>query len=405
MIRFFRVAGVAGAVLALFACSDPDPGSGVLARDVTFDTINGVVHLQNGGEGAWPEGEQWTAEIEWRVGELDGGWGRTFGGGPHNVRIGPDGRIYYIALGDRSVRVFDAEGVFVQSIGGRTAGQGPGELNSPMSLAWDSAGRLWVPDFSNDRYSIFDAEGELVDDFRRPIAGAPNLFQIGHVDADGHFVDEAPVSRTRDEDRAGIAFVRISANGAVVDTLPPIYRPVYVTADIANLPFGVIPPGALQDLRFFRPRLLYDIGPDDTVWFTKGDRVRLIQRTLAGDTLRIVEADHRAAGLTPEDEGLIEEVFRGVDVDRSQFKLARQIVQGLHVMDDGHVLVQIEEEPGVDSSIFDIFDPDGRFLGTVDFTVPVRYRSRGGSRGDTLVMPTESPEGVPQLVRLVLARD
>jgi streptogramin lyase len=56
---------------------------------------------------------------------------------------------------------FDRTGKFIKEWGKR--GTAPGEMMQPHSLAFDSQGRLFVADRSNNRIQIFDQEGNLLD--------------------------------------------------------------------------------------------------------------------------------------------------------------------------------------------------------------------------------------------------
>jgi sugar lactone lactonase YvrE len=65
--------------------------------------------------------------------------------------------------GDRLV-VLKPDGTFVRAVG--KLGSGPGEFMGPHSLAFDSRGRLFVADRSNNRVQILDANLEFVDEWR-----------------------------------------------------------------------------------------------------------------------------------------------------------------------------------------------------------------------------------------------
>jgi len=82
---------------------------------------------------------------------------------PSDVIVGPNGNIY-VAMGhgapvDRIVK-FDKTGTFIKAWGKR--GTGPGEFNQPHALAFDSQGRLFVGDRSNNRIQIFDQDGNFI---------------------------------------------------------------------------------------------------------------------------------------------------------------------------------------------------------------------------------------------------
>ena len=65
--------------------------------------------------------------------------------------------------GDRVVRI-TKEGKFVSQFG--RLGSGPGEFLGPHALAFDSQGRLFVADRSNNRVQIFDRDMNFVDEWR-----------------------------------------------------------------------------------------------------------------------------------------------------------------------------------------------------------------------------------------------
>ena len=66
--------------------------------------------------------------------------------------------------GDRLVRI-KTDGTFVAEYG--KLGPGPGEFMGPHALAFDSQGRLFVADRSNNRVQIFDRDMKFVDDWRQ----------------------------------------------------------------------------------------------------------------------------------------------------------------------------------------------------------------------------------------------
>ena len=66
--------------------------------------------------------------------------------------------------GDRIVR-FTGTGKYVNSWGRK--GSGPGEFNGPHALAFDSEGRLFVADRSNNRIQIFDRDMRFVDEWKQ----------------------------------------------------------------------------------------------------------------------------------------------------------------------------------------------------------------------------------------------
>ncbi|HWN84459.1 MAG TPA: hypothetical protein VNN99_04895 [Vicinamibacterales bacterium] len=66
--------------------------------------------------------------------------------------------------GDRLVRI-KTDGSFVAEYG--KLGSGPGEFMGPHALAYDSQGRLFVADRSNNRVQVFDRNMQFVDEWRQ----------------------------------------------------------------------------------------------------------------------------------------------------------------------------------------------------------------------------------------------
>lgn len=87
-------------------------------------------------------------------------------GAPSDVIVAPNGDIF-VADGHNgcncpNARIvkFTKDGKFIKTFGKK--GSGPGELDGPHSLAFDSRGRLFVGDRSNNRVEIFDQEGKFI---------------------------------------------------------------------------------------------------------------------------------------------------------------------------------------------------------------------------------------------------
>ncbi len=71
-----------------------------------------------------------------------------------------DGSVAVIDRRDQRVRIFNQNGEFVRSMGGR--GEGPGEFRNPWFM-WALPGdTLWVGDYRPQRFNVFSRDGEFV---------------------------------------------------------------------------------------------------------------------------------------------------------------------------------------------------------------------------------------------------
>lgn len=148
-------------------------------------------------------------------------------------------------------------------------------------------------------------------------------------------------------------------------------------------------------------RLIWTLAPDGTIWEGSSSELRLIHRTLEGDTLRIIETRHRPPEFTPAEQAQVDEALRALGTD-TEFR--PRVLQAIHVLDDGHVLAQISGEFDAIGDTVDVFDPEGRFLGSMGLPFAPDPLGLVATRGDTIVAVTQGELDVPYVVRAVIER-
>ena len=103
--------------------------------------------------------------------------------GPCDVAIAQNGDIF-VADGHiadvpvNRIMKFSKDGKFIKAWGKR--GSGPGEFDTPHSIAMDSRGRIFVADRSNSRIQIFDQDGRFIDQWKQ--FGRPSGIYIDRND-------------------------------------------------------------------------------------------------------------------------------------------------------------------------------------------------------------------------------
>ena len=88
---------------------------------------------------------------------------------PADVLVAPNGTVFVADGhgGPSNARIvkFSREGKFIKAWGRK--GSGPGEFDTPHSLAMDSRGRLFVADLRNFRIQIFDQDGRSLEEWKQ----------------------------------------------------------------------------------------------------------------------------------------------------------------------------------------------------------------------------------------------
>ena len=89
--------------------------------------------------------------------------------GPTDVVIAPNGDIFvsdgHVANSNGRIVKFSKDGKFIKEWGKK--GTGPGEMDTPHSIAMDSRGRIFVADRGNSRIQIFDQDGHFIDQWKQ----------------------------------------------------------------------------------------------------------------------------------------------------------------------------------------------------------------------------------------------
>lgn len=208
--RFFagataiRVAGLGVAVL-LSGCSE---GASSSRASVVIDTLpNGAVRTMSS---APTQPGQWQLALMYRVQPAEGDSGELLQ--PQDLALTDDGTLLVSESGDAHVKVFDASGRFLRSIG--RSGQGPGEFRVGFLAARGDT--LLVQDPQAGRASTFRiSDGSFV--ASRPTSCC-YWDRLG-VDRAGRAVLPANHAPPDSDARSATAWVRLRFSGPDADTV------------------------------------------------------------------------------------------------------------------------------------------------------------------------------------------
>jgi len=383
-----RRAWCAAALVILAACGE---ASGRAADGIVVDTLaGGVVRVANPDRGTWEGGAPWKPVETLRIGSVEGD-GPEVLAAPVDVEADALGRLYVLDAGAMEVRVFDQAGRHVRSFARQ--GAGPGELRQPIGMTFGPGGELWVMDFQNTRYSVFDTTGTFLRQHFRHNSSF-SMPWPGMVDDAGRLYDVT-------SEQAG--------SGGTRSVLLRFDRAVE-KAESFPLPHQATPEFELKRGRVtdhvpvpFAPRMHWALAPDGRVWSGVSDSYRLEVREAGGRTLRTVEKPFAAVAVSDSERASVPEQLQGFTqqggrIDMARVPRTKPAFTSLRIDDRGYAWVQPTLPAGERGLAFDVFDPEGRYVGRVALPLDAERTVNVVVRGDRLHAVVMGEMDVPQVV-------
>ncbi|HMS02373.1 MAG TPA: hypothetical protein PKE51_05340 [Gemmatimonadaceae bacterium] len=403
--------------LLLVACTSDgsrtaNPSAPVVERETIGDTM--VIRTVRGS--AWGDRARLTPVVS--IGALDGDERYIFG----NVfAIARDSlnRVLVLDGQANAIRVYNADGTYADTWG--REGAGPGELRNPdRGLAVLPDGRTVVRDPGNARLQLFTRDGAS-DGVWLVLSGQwrsrDPLFQ--HADT---LLTLQPAGEVRDISDVPMALVRIAPNGTVFDTLPlpALGAPVpQLTARNGGNTAQIAVPWAPGPVWTWHPAGYFVTGHAEryAITFADPSGVRRVERAVA--PIRITEGERTqeiaraTAGLRWLDSSW---VWNGPDVPTEKPAFER-----FYVATDGRLWVlragdavaldtPERDENGVEiawaeQQLFDVFERDGSFLGSVPVPMGFKHDRSPVIDGDGLWAVWDAATGEQRVVRFALTLD
>jgi sugar lactone lactonase YvrE len=382
--------------LSVSGCASEAPARGWAG---TADTLSsGQVSVYNPLGSLWSTGDEWVLREEVRVGTLDG-MGPDMFGAITDFEVDAYGRVWLFEGQAQELRVFDSDGRHIRTVGRQ--GEGPGEFTQVIGTTWGPDGHLWIVDPSNNRLSVVDTTGAFVAS-HPTIGGIVIMPWPGGFDDAGRFytygVDTAA------EDDFALVMVRHGPDLQPIDSVaPPEYpgeRQYYEIRNENSWMMTGVP---------FTPSLEWRLGHDGTYWAGLTGDYRIFQLSWSGDTLRSIRRDYEALPVTSTDleeakEGLDWFIEAGGKADWSRIPSSKPAFEDFVIDDAGYLWVQMIAPEDESGRLFDVFDPEGRYLGEVLAPFPVVFNPAPVIEGDHLYAVTEDELEVPFLVRARIER-
>jgi hypothetical protein len=374
-------------VLLLAACGTGDAPSWAGSVD-TLTT--GVVRVRSPAEGVWGD-RRGQLDETLRIGSVDDG-GPDQLGHVQDVTVDDLGRLYVLEAQAKEVRVFGSDGRHVRTFA--RAGAGPGELKRPLALEWGPGGRLWIVDFGNRRYEVFDTTGAYVASHRLPTG---SFGFSNHWGSEGLLHER--IVEVGEGGRRTMTVRRRLAGDTLVeeDTFPVPETPEPETIEVT------IREGdqAFTD-EWPIPLAPHSVLAQDAAggwWISDpGADYRIAELDLRGDTIRILERTYEPVPVSTEQRrAALEDLPEGTELSADRIPSVHPPVDEIL---PGRDDLWVKRRTAMDRTGYDVFGGDGRYLGELVADIPLDRLTLTDRRGDTAVGVLLGPLDVPYVVKL-----
>jgi hypothetical protein len=156
----------------------------------------------------------------------------------------------------------------------------------------------------------------------------------------------------------------------------------------------------------YHGRLHWRLSRKGTTWALVTDQYRLTEVGIGSDTLRTVTRDFDPIPIAAADRDrargeLDRFIQRGGEVDWSLLPEVKPVAEGFFLDDEGYIWVHRAGSQGAeaDETSLDVFDPEGRFLGTVRAPFRLDVDPAPVVREGVLLGVTRDQLDVPYVVR------
>lgn len=358
---------------------------------VEVETIGDTTIVRTLSGSVW--GAEATLVPEVSIGELEGPDEYLFGR-IWSLAVDDDRNVYVFDEQAQHVRIFDAAGTYVRTLGRR--GEGPGEFNRAEAVAVFPDGRLAVRDPGNMRVQVFDPDTGETDEWEY---NSGNHYRAGaplYTDVRGR-----TFLLTTDQSGEDIVIV-LAADGTHMDTLPEpsmdyeqfTVRAEHVTEESSSSVTAPVP----FTHGFFRAvhpsgHFLTGLSSDYSIDLGRDDGVLRIERNYAPVPVSDGERAH-------ERESLVRMIRFSVPDwtwDGSRIPDLKPVFRELLVGRDGRIWVRLSTEGQRVEN--EDYDPENPFSYPVTWRTSIRYDvfESDGTYLGVVVPPDEfsaSPEPV-----------
>lgn len=320
----------------------------VKADQIKIKTSNGVEVVENPKKPAPPKGtlSKMTLKEDFSLGE--GESEEEMFGELTSIDVDSDGNIYILDRKDKKVKIFDSAGKFLRKFG--KDGQGPGEMNLPITIQIISNDELVVSDALNQRLMFYSLEGE----FKREMSTALKAtgFTLPLFDSQGNILGQQIVPTEEKLMR------EVRKYDSELNSLFTV-----ASIDNTNIVQGKINP--------FQVVIFYQLGKDNAIYCSNPDAYEIKVLNTEGKMVRRILKDYDSVKVTEKDkEDFFERVpeIAGPIKDRIEFPKVYPAYQNFTIDEEWRLFVRTFEKGKEEGEFFfDVYDVDGRYIAKIPF--------------------------------------
>ena len=341
-------------------------------------------------------------QVDLRIGLVEGEEPYLFGK-VRGLAQDASGRIFVADQRASEVRVFDPAGQHLFTVG--RLGQGPGDLDYPVNIALDPAGRLWVVN-AQSRYEVFTLDSNSARYLQTIRISLPAMAVRPMFDSLGGVI----VAAVSEFPEPRFVHLRLDSAGREVER---VLLPRTVSPDSLGQGLATIPRSNGSSIRVgvplpFGPREVIARAPDGRfarvvtsryvveLFDGHGQKVREIRRALEGPP--VSPAERERAEREIDSTRTHYERFGGTYAHNAVPRIKPPFAR-IWYDRDGRLWAELSSSDGDETVSADVYSDGGRLLFTAEWPRGISL-SLGSIRGEVGLGLERSEFGVERVVRL-----
>ncbi|MDH5467898.1 MAG: 6-bladed beta-propeller [Candidatus Aminicenantes bacterium] len=360
-------------VLILFnAC-----GQQTSARQRTIKEVDGVTIVMNPREPLNPE-LRIIFEEDLTIGVEDGVENYMFG---NQVFMNTDdeGNIYVTDWDRKSVRKYDPNGNFLQSIG--RPGQGPGEFQDISEVRFDSEGNIYLNDVKSQRISFLSKKGNYLKGVK-----FPTIFERVVINSRGFFiamsVDNIELGKGKKWD---YFYGLFDENFNLMAEFLRLPQEVNTLSKKSEDSIAQVFADSLSGMAF-QPYVNYVLDKNDLIYFGYPENYEIRVYSSEGKLMKIIQRDFEPVEISERHKEYFEqsqsEQFLAkipANEEKRVFELVKYpkykpAYERFTLMENGWIFVVVDSVRD-GSNLVDVFNKDGEYLAQYETDVSTDWLS------------------------------